>query len=197
MDPLQPEPAPRSRYRTAEDADDPGPGSFGPGLKPLGGGKGLGSLAQSARLKRLKTAQIILLILGGLILAVNAVQYPGLEAAVDEELNKLVQAQGPGAFIDPQARQAVVNITRAFVIGMMGLGVVFLVCAALVKRYPIPTTLLSLVLLIGMWAVLGFINPLTLVQGLLLKLVALVGLVKAVQSAFAYEAERKAAGAEI
>jgi hypothetical protein len=71
------------------------------------------------------------------------------------------------------------------------IGIVFIVCGALVYTYPVPATITSLVLYVGAAAVYAVIDPSTLARGWIIKLLIVIGLFKAVQAALAYESERK------
>jgi hypothetical protein len=73
------------------------------------------------------------------------------------------------------------------------IGVVFIVCAIVVYKYPVASTVTSLVLYLGAAAVYGVLDPTTLARGWWIKILIVVGLFKAVQAALAYESERKAA----
>jgi hypothetical protein len=162
---------------------------------------GLGSLAQSARTKQLKTARAILYFVGGLTIVVNVAfvifAEPIVNSQIDRELRELQQQNmeiDPGAL--KEYRQQAIRITRLVNGIAVLIGVVFIVCGALVYTYPVPATITSLVLYIGSAAAYGVIDPTTLARGWLIKLLILIGLFKAVQAAFAYESERKRSAEE-
>ncbi len=62
----------------------------------------------------------------------------------------------------------------------------------LVKTYPVPATVLGLVLYVGCAAVFGYLDPTTLAMGWLVKIIIVVALAKAIQSAVAYQREATA-----
>jgi hypothetical protein len=161
----------------------------------------LGNLAQSARTKQLKTARGILYFVGVLTVVVNAALVYFAENLVDSEIKKeLANVRGQGIAIDQDAvddfrAQAVRSLQVANGIGVF-LGFIFIACGALVYKYPVPATITSLVLYIGAAAVYGVIDPTTLAKGLLVKILIVVALFKAVQSALAFESERKQAAAQ-
>jgi hypothetical protein len=76
--------------------------------------------------------------------------------------------------------------------GAAALGVIFIVLGVLVYKFPVPCTVAGLILYIV--STLGFaaLDPTTLVRGIILKIIIVVGLFKSVQSALAYQAEMKA-----
>ncbi len=61
----------------------------------------------------------------------------------------------------------------------------------LVYTIPIPATIISLVLYIGATAIFAYLAPETLLQGVIFKVLIIAGLIKAVQSAIAYDNDRK------
>jgi hypothetical protein len=60
----------------------------------------LGSLAQSARLKRLKQARWILIVIGILTIVANGVFIAIQRDQVKREIDKELQTAGPGAVVD-------------------------------------------------------------------------------------------------
>lgn len=191
MDFSNSEPPKSSRYRDAG-ADNANPyaaseAASEPTLKPLG------SLARSAQLKQLNTARWILFFLGVIFIGVHAYELANLETLVDEQIQKEIANLGPGMVADPaevpKVRENMIGIARLLDGGMIGLGVLFIVFGLVIKKYPVPVTVLSLVLYMAVIAILALINWMTLFQGILLKVIFIVGLIKAMQAAFAYQKE--------
>lgn len=60
----------------------------------------------------------------------------------------------------------------------------------IIKRFPVPVTITSLVLYIGAIAVSGLYDPATLAQGVIIKIIVIIALAKAIQTAIAYEKDR-------
>lgn len=132
----------------------------------------LGSLAQGARKKHLDTARNYLLLVVVLQIAGAALLYFALS-----------QVQIP-----PEAMPQV-YLAYAVVIGA---GVAFLILALLVHKFPLPATIIALVLFITLHAIDAVADPSALARGWLVKILVIVALVKAIQAAAAYEKERKA-----
>ncbi len=157
---------------------------------------GLGNLAQAARTKQLKTARTILYIVGVLTVVVNVgiviFAEPIVNSQIDSELRDL---RGQNLEIDQAAvdeyRQQAIRATQLVNGIAVLIGIVFIVCGALVYTYPVPATITSLVLYVGAAAVYAVIDPSTLARGWIIKLLIVIGLFKAVQAALAYESERK------
>jgi hypothetical protein len=172
--------------------------TLGGGLGSLSpsGSEGLGSLAQSARTKQLKTARGILFGVGILTVVVNAGMFFFAESIVKSQLDTEVQKiRAQGMMIDQvklaQIQDQAVRATRLADGIALLLGVVFIVCGALVYAYPVATTVTSLVLYLGAAAVYGVMDPMTLAHGWWMKILVAFGLFKAVQAAIAYENDRK------
>jgi hypothetical protein len=160
----------------------------------------LGSLAQSARTKQLKSARGILLFVGILTIVANLAFVIFAEQIVNSQIDKEVKdIRAQHMMIDEvklaAIRDQAVRTTRLIdAIGVV-LGVVFLTCAIFVYKYPVATTVTSLVLYLGAAAVYGVLDPTTLARGWWIKILIVIGLFKAVQAALAYENERKAEAA--
>src|SRR4026209_2134515 len=105
-----------------------------PGLSPVSTSSGLGSLAQSARSKELRSARMIFILIGVLTLAANAVGLAMLDSQVDEAIKAELKAQNISASdVDPQemarARESIKRIAYLILGGAMLLGVVDFVLA--------------------------------------------------------------------
>jgi len=155
----------------------------------------LGSLTQAARKKELKTAKGILIVVGVLTLLFNLGFVVMAESAVDSEIKKEIKALNQrGLVADPVAvekiRQQSVRLTQLVNGAGALLGAVFIGLGFAVKTYPIPATVLGLVLYVAGIAIFGFINPASLFQGIIFKILVVVALAKSIQAAIAYEREK-------
>jgi hypothetical protein len=160
----------------------------------------LGSLAQSARTKQLKSARGILFAVGILTVVANAALVifaePIVNSQIESELKELraKQMDVNPAELAKIRTQMVRSLQLVDGIGVV-IGLVFITCGVLVYKFPVATTVTSLVLYLGAAAVYGVLDPNTLKTGWWLKILVVVGLFKAVQAALAYESERKSAQA--
>ncbi len=158
------------------------------GLDPAA--KPLGSLAQSARGKELNQARWILVFVGLLTLGGNIFLIYNTPREVDQVLTQ--------ANIDPaqmeQTRQAVTMFCYVIYGGLCSLGVLFLLFSVFIKSYPVPITIISLVLYILANVGVGLMNPAAVASGLIVKIIIVVGLFRAIKAARAYESERRAEG---
>jgi hypothetical protein len=165
-----------------------------PDAAPPSSMAGLGNLAQSARGKELKSARTIMFFVGVLSVAVNMFVFSSAEETVQTEIAKL----GPGFEADPEKiaelKNQAVGSTRLITGGGMVMGMIFVACGVLVKRYPVPATITALALYLSSMAIFGLLNPASLASGLIVKIFIVVGLFKAVQAAIAYQKDLAAAG---
>lgn len=157
----------------------------------------LGSLSQAARGKQLRTARGILLFIGVLTVVANGIFFAIAESQVDKALDEEVQqARRQGMMVDQVKLKEIRADAIRFVKLLQGvgiaLGVVFIIFGFLVYSYPVPITITSLILYIGAGAVFGAIDPGTLLQGIIIKIIIIVALAKSIQAALAYERERQA-----
>jgi hypothetical protein len=156
----------------------------------------LGSLTQTARKKQLRSARAILFFVGITTVGLNVFDFamiePQIDKAFDAEIQKLHQ-QGR-VITDPaqltRARATAIHLAQVIDGTAIGIGVVFVILGMIVYRYPVPVTVGALVLYIGCAAVFGYINPMILVQGVIIKVLIVIALVKALQSAVAYQREQ-------
>ena len=160
---------------------------------------GLGSLAQSAREKKLKQAKWILIILGVLMVLFN-VAFMFIERdQVRKQLDDEIRKAGPNVIVDraklQQIEDAAVRLANLIHIGFGFAGIVILVCGIMVYQHPAACTVLGLVVYLGVIAIMAFIEPKTLIQGIILKVIIIAALVSAVQAAIAYQKEKDAAQA--
>ncbi len=159
-------------------------------------GDGLGSLAQAARSKQLNSARTILLFVGILTVLVNGMFVFMAESMVSKQFNlELADLHRQGMEIDnekfEELRADAIQSTKLINGVGLAIGIAFIVLGLNVKKYPVPMTITGLVLYLGSAAVFGMIDPSTLAGGFIIKILIIVGLFKAVQSAIAYEREAK------
>jgi hypothetical protein len=143
----------------------------------------LGSLAQKARTNHLKQARVLLFVIGALTIIANAIAL----AQFHSEIGKIQVAPD---------KAGVVTFVYAAGIGFILLGVVFVVFGAILHLYPVPVTIISLVLFLLGWVItVGFaISTNTtemIASGIIVKIIIIIALVKSIQSALAYEKERQ------
>ena len=154
----------------------------------------LGSLAQSARSKHLKEARGILLAIGILTLLVNAALFAAAESLVQGAIDAELRKRG-GGVVDPVKREQAIQTTRVLAGALSALGVLYIVFALIVHRYPVPVTVTALVIYVGVTIISAILNPEAFFQStpaLAIKVVIIVALVKAVQTAVVYQRERDA-----
>jgi hypothetical protein len=172
-----------------------------PGFSSGSGPGGLGSLAQSARAKELRSARVIFILIGVLTLIGFAINIGTLEMQVDMAIKAEMKSQNLSeSDVDPQsvaaARQAIKRVAYLIIGGMAAMAVVYFVLAALVSRHPIPVTVSGLVIFLASAAIFAVIDPTTLVQGIIIKILIIIGLIKAVSAAIAYQKSLPAASAQ-
>jgi hypothetical protein len=158
---------------------------------------GLGNLAQSARGKELKSARVIMFVIGALSIAANLMFYSSAEQDVQKEIDKEIAKLGPRFVVD-QEKVAVIKkqaVGTAHLIngGGIVLGMIFVACGLLVQKHPVPTTITALALYLAGVAIFGLLNPASLASGIIIKVFVVIGLFKAVQAAIAYQKELAAA----
>ena len=158
----------------------------------------LGSLAQSARSKQLNTARGILLFIGIVIILFNGFQMTMVRNEVKKGMDQAIRQHfGPGAQVDAQERQNIEDVAVVFGYLICGafifLGVLYLIFALVIKLFPVPVTIASLVLFICTIVVNGLLNQASLTAGLIIKIFIIVALSKAIQSAIAYQRAEKSA----
>lgn len=166
----------------------------------------LGSLKQHARVTNLRSARIAL-VLASLLMAFQATlelvtidtQIEQLETKVKEEVRK----QGRFMVVNQQKLQEVKDLVRRiihiFAYGIYGFAVIFLLMALLVYRFPLFCTVGGLVLYIGYHLIIGYLisresDTFDVMKVMLswwpLKIIIILGLLKGIQTAVAYQRER-------
>jgi hypothetical protein len=118
---------------------------------------------------------------------------------VKDELNKeVVKLRQQGMVADPVKLKEVEDNAVGFVYlvagGTMLLGGVFIVLGLVIKRFPVPATVISLTLYITAAVVFAILNPMTMAGGLIIKVIVVIALVKAIMAAVAYERGRDISG---
>jgi hypothetical protein len=117
-----------------------------------------------------------------------------VQQAVDKEVKQL---RSQGLVVDQrqieEAKDRQIKLSSLLAGASVLIGVIFVACAVLIQTYPVPATVLSLVLYIGANLVFAAIAPESLGFGfgLIIKILIVVALVKAVQAAIAYQKEQK------
>ena len=156
----------------------------------------LGSLAQSARQNHLRGARITFFVIGALTLAVNLFQFVGVEKLVDDAIQKEIVGLGPGMVADPvvvaEAREAMIKTTRIMCGALVALGALFIIFGFVIHSAPVPIVITGLVIYIACAAIFAVIDPTTLAQGIIFKIIVVVSLVKAAQAAVAHSREKSA-----
>ena len=146
----------------------------------------LGSLAQSARGNQLKSARWIMIFVGVLTIAINGFAFATTDGTLDREVAEL---QAQGYEIDDAELANLIFSNKLITGGFAATGVLFILLGILVYQFPVPCTVTGLVLYIGAIGLGALLNPLSLAQGIIVKVLIIMGLVKSVKSAFAYTNE--------
>lgn len=146
-------------------------------------------LGQQERIKSLKMARGILIFVGDVTLALNGFFLANADKEVDDEVRKVSQG---GSFIVDEVEVEKVRKQVKFMYGAGAvLGAIFIVLGVMVMSYPVPCTVSGLVLYIGAAAGFAMISPESLLQGIIIKILIVVGLVKSVQAAIAYQRQER------
>ena len=152
--------------------------------------EGLGSLAQSARSKQLKSAKVTIIAIGLLTVGANLVLALMNDYRIDEEVKKL---QAQGLVVDQKVVEATKRETQLTCAGFGAIGIVFIVMGFFVSAYPVPITILALVLYLAGFAISAVLDPATIPQGIIIKIIIIGGLVRSIKAALEYERERSQA----
>jgi hypothetical protein len=137
----------------------------------------LGSLAQSSRGNDLGRTRGILITIGVLTLLVNGFMF----------MNSQNEVKQLG--LGPQDVDRVLLFVRLIYGGAAGLGLFFIMAGIFVKKFPVPLTIASLILYIGATAGFAFLDPTSLMHGIIIKVIIVVALVKSVKTAWEYQKE--------
>jgi hypothetical protein len=168
----------------------------------------LGSLAQKARSKKLRQARIIFFLVGAVTIVVNLIDIGLIRSNFQQAVQKEIQKQGGPGIVQLDRAALQKEEDNAFALGcaidgaFIFAGVIFLVLGALVYRFPVPVTILGLVLYLSTFAaglaIVALFNgepeeiARYLGRGWLVRILIIVGLASSIKSALAYEKERRA-----
>jgi hypothetical protein len=160
---------------------------------------GLGSLTQAHREKKIKQARVCLFIVAGVLVLeglIGAILLKDqLRTAVDVELKKMGLTRDMVDQAELQ-KQEKIMVAAGWVIigGVFVLAALYIVFALLVKSYPVPITVIGLVLYIVFDLALAALNPekagQILFGGILIKAIVIFGLIGGIKAAIAYEKEK-------
>jgi hypothetical protein len=142
-------------------------------------------------MKQLRTARIILFVIGVLTVGVTIVQLTLLKDEAKKLVQKEIAKQGPGFIPDPvkvrEAEEQLVRLATLLGAVQIALGIIFIVFGFIVYLFPVPVTIISLVLYVGSYLAFGLLNPETLAMGIVIKIFIVIAMVKAIQAAIAYQ----------
>lgn len=167
-------------------------------LEPISGvpshnlASNLGNLAQVARKKQLNVARNILIIVGILTLIGNGLCFANAKKETEQVVQKEIRdVQARGQQPDPVSvvneRTHILRFCKIIYGSAIGLGVVFVVLGFSVRSFPVPSTVLGLVLYISGVAIFGYLSSATLIQGIVFKVIIVVALIRSIQAAIAYQ----------
>jgi hypothetical protein len=181
------------------------PGEQTSGLGNLAGPtSSLGNLAQSARKKHINEARGSLIVVGVLMILINGFVVATLRSTIHSNLQAALAKQ-PGMMIDQATLQEVEDtLVRSGSVEcflFIGAGIAIFVLGLLTTKYPVPCTLLGLIIYVAITAIF-LINLLNSggpelvgvqIKGMIWRIIMIVALIKAVQAAIAYQREEKEA----
>lgn len=147
---------------------------------------------QAIYTKELKSARTILIIVGVIQVIFGIYYLTQVRETFDEAAAAEVKAMGPGYTLDPALlEQAWLDskgkMYAASAVPLL-LAVFFFVMAALVYKRPVGITLASLIVFVLAHVADAVVDPATIVKGILIKIIFVVILLKAYQSAKAAKA---------
>ena len=148
----------------------------------------MGSLAQAARKQRLRSARFILIGIGILQIIVSLILISIIPSRVDEEIRELREQ---GHDVPRELRDQVIRTNRLLNSIPLAAGITFVVFGLAVYAKPVPITIASVIIYVGCNALFIFLEPSTITRGIILKIIIVVALVRAVQTAIAFEQERR------
>lgn len=143
-----------------------------------------GSLAQQARGKQLNSARWILIVIGILSSAVNIYFVLNAESIIDDAIRK--EGEDPRQ-VDQKFIDQAVTMTKVINGAGAAIGLTFIIMGIIIYSFPVPITILSLVLYCGSIAIFGMIDPMTLARGFIIKIFVIVALSKSIGTAFEYQ----------
>lgn len=162
-----------------------------PALGRLGGGSSLGSLAQAAREKQLNKAKWWLIIVGILSLLGSLVVFAAETSQLEREIGRAQVGLTPAEA--QQQRTVIYAVVYTILIGQLLVCVAFIVCGALMKRYPVVMSVTAMTLFVLQQIVAAVLDPLNIVRGFIIKIILIFVLINAIKAAFAYQREKQLA----
>jgi hypothetical protein len=155
----------------------------------------LGSLAQSARGTSLNRARGILIAIGVLQLLAGIFMFFNVKNEARQAIEAERQKLQPGMVIDPEAakeaEETIIRVGQVVYGGTIVLGFVFIVLGVVVYKAPVACTVTGLILYVAANAIFAVFDPVSLLRGIIVKVIIVVGMVKSIQAAMAYEHEAR------
>jgi hypothetical protein len=166
----------------------------------------LGSLAQKARGQKLKQARIIFFIIGVLTILVNLFDIIQIRPNFQKAVEKEIQAKGGPGMVQVNHALLQKEEDNAFLLGcvidgaFIFTGVIFLILGVIIYRFPVPATIIGLVLYLLTFgagllimAVIGEPEAIGryVSSGLIVRIFIIIALIASIKSALAYENERR------
>jgi hypothetical protein len=163
----------------------------------------LGSLTQQARVNQLQRARIILFIVGALTIVWNVIDIATIRSTFQNAVEKEIQKRGGPGVVQIDRRVLQQEEDKVFMFGcavdgaLILVGILFLIFGAIIYHFPVPVTITSLILYV-LVTVAGMVllslsdEPAPARSGIIVKILIIIALAKSIQSALAYEKERRA-----
>jgi len=147
--------------------------------------KKLGSLGQSARKGTLKQARGIMIAIGILTILANGFFFFMIPSQIEAEIKKA----GPNARINHDVVNQIKIRNQVITGAAVAIGVVFVILGICVYKAPVACTVSALVIYLAAHIIFLIIAgaPEIILQGIIIKIIIVVGLAKAVQAAIAYQ----------
>ena len=147
---------------------------------------------QAIYTKELKSARTILIVVGAIQLLFGAFGMTQVREQFDEAAAAEVKAMGPGYVVDTELKEQVWEDQKTMLYAANAvpllLAVFFFIMAAFVFKKPVGITLTSLIVFVVAHGADAVVEPSAIMKGLLLKILFVVILWKAYQSAKAAQA---------
>ena len=140
-------------------------------------------IAKKIARRSLQEPRALMFVIGLLTIAINSIGMARLRSDAEDLVH---QHETQGHAVDRAKLEAALRSAKLMNGGFVVLGIVFLGLGLAVNIHPVPTTVLALVLFLGGIAISAIIDPTTIAQGGLFKIVATVGLAEAIRSAVSY-----------
>ena len=145
-------------------------------------GSGLKSLGQEARTTSLNQARWTMIIIGLLTAVLNVAAQFNVQHQIAE-----IERRGGMADPDEVLEASITNI------GFAAVGVLFVVMGIIIHKFPVPITIAALVIYVCCTVIAFVLNPMMManVLAIVFRVAIIMGFWKSVQSAKAYEQERR------